>query len=285
MITFTHLTKRFGRYTAVDNLSFQVAPEQATALWGPNGAGKTTVIKCLLGLLRYNGTILVNGYDTYRQGRQARRLVGYVPQELAFYEEMSTLDTARFFAQLKQAPCTEAVTLLSQVGLAEHADKPVAALSGGMKQRLALALALLGDPPILVLDEPTSNLDPAGRSQFLQLLAQVKAAGKTILFTSHRLEEIEQIADQVIVMERGAVRLTCPGDKLATALGLRTTVKLHLSTGQLDNALDVLRRAGYAARRNGVGVLVDVHPGEKAQPIHTLSQAQIAVTDFEVESS
>ncbi|MCB0082358.1 MAG: ABC transporter ATP-binding protein, partial [Caldilineaceae bacterium] len=240
-------------------------------------------IKCLLGLLRYNGTILVNGYDTYRQGRQARRLLGYVPQELAFYEEMSTLDTARFFAQLKQAPRTEAVTLLSQVGLAEHAGKPVAALSGGMKQRLALALALLGDPPVLVLDEPTSNLDPAGRSQFLQLLAQVKAAGKTILFTSHRLEEIEQIADQVIVMERGAVRLTCPGDELATALGLRTTVKLHLPTGLLDNALDVLQRAGYAARRNGVGVLVDVHPGEKAQPIHTLNQAQIAVTDFEVE--
>lgn len=283
MITFTHLSKRFGRYTAVKDLSFTVAPQQATALWGPNGAGKTTAIKCLLGLLRYNGTILVSGYDAYRQGRQARRLVGYVPQELAFYEEMTTLDTARFFAQLKQASPTEALRLLQQVGLADHAGKPVAALSGGMKQRLALALALLGDPPVLVLDEPTSNLDPAGRSQFLQLLAQVKGAGKTILFTSHRLEEIEQIADQVIVMEQGAVRLTCPGTALATTLGLRSTVKFHVPPGLMDNALAVLQRAGYAARRNGVGLLVDVHPGAKAQPIHTLSQAQIAVTDFEVE--
>ncbi len=283
MITFTHLTKRFGHYTAVDDLSFGVAPERATALWGPNGAGKTTVIKCLLGLLRYQGAIKVNRYDAYRQGRDARRLVGYVPQELAFYEEMSTLDTARFFAQIKQAPLAEAVTLLSQVGLAEHADKPVAALSGGMKQRLALALALLGDPPVLVLDEPTSNLDPAGRNQFLQLLAQVKAAGKTILFTSHRLEEIEQIADQVIVMERGALRLSCPGAELATELGLRTTVKLHLPPGLMDNALDVLQEAGYAARRNGVGVLVDVRPGAKAQPIHDLHAAQITVTDFEME--
>ncbi len=283
MITVTHLTKRFGRFTAVNDLCFGVAAEQATALWGPNGAGKTTVIKCLLGLLRYEGTIMVNGYDAYRQGRAARRLVGYVPQELAFYEEMSTLDTARFFAQLKQAPLTEAVTLLSQVGLEEHAGKPVAALSGGMKQRLALALALLGDPPVLVLDEPTSNLDPAGRSQFLQLLAQVKAAGKTILFTSHRLEEIEQIADQVIVMERGALQLTCPGTELATELGLRTTVKLHVPPDLMDSALAVLHRAGYAAQRNGVGVLVDVHPGAKAEPIHELSRAEIAVTDFEVD--
>ncbi|MEZ4614018.1 MAG: AAA family ATPase [Caldilineaceae bacterium] len=146
---------------------------------------------------------------------------------------MSTLDTARFFAQLKQAPCTEAVTLLSQVGLAEHADKPVAALRG-MNNGCALALALLGDPPILVLDEPTSNLDPAGRSQFLQLLAQVKAAGKTILFTSHRLEEIEQIADQVIVMERcGALDL--PRRQTGNCLGIahdREITPVHRAVGQ-----------------------------------------------------
>lgn len=283
MITFSNLTKRFGHYRAVDNLSFSVPMQGAAALWGPNGAGKTTVIKCLLGLLRYEGQITVNGYDAYRAGRNARRLVGYVPQELAFYEEMSTLDTVRFFAQLKGAPLTDAIPILTQVGLADHAGKPVDALSGGMKQRLALGLALLGDPPVLVLDEPTSNLDPAGRRQFLQLLSQVKAAGKTILFTSHRLEEIEQIADQVIVMEKGAIQLTCSGPELAGRLGLHTTVKLRLPSELLDTALHVLLRDGFQARRNGVGVLVDVHPSEKARPIHSLSRAQIAVTDFEME--
>ncbi|MEZ4727854.1 MAG: ABC transporter ATP-binding protein [Caldilineaceae bacterium] len=283
MITFTHVTKHFGHYRALDDLSFGVTVQQATALWGPNGAGKTTVIKCLLGLLRYEGQIMVNGYDAYRDGRQARRHVGYVPQELAFYEEMSTLAAVHFFAQLKGVPLAAAIPILTQVGLEEHADKTVAALSGGMKQRLALGLALLGDPPVLVLDEPTSNLDPAGRRHFLQLLAQVKAAGKTILFTSHRLEEIEQIADQVIVMERGAIKLICPGQALATQLGLHTTVKLRLPVELLDTALGVLQRDGFQARRNGVGVLVDVHPGEKAHPIHSLSRAQIAVTDFEME--
>ncbi|MEZ4869969.1 MAG: ABC transporter ATP-binding protein [Caldilineaceae bacterium] len=283
MINFANLTKRFGRFTAVNDLSFNVPAEQAVALWGPNGAGKTTVIKCLLGLLRYEGKILVNGYDAARAGCAARRLVGYVPQELAFYDEMSTLETIHFFAQLKRAPLSSTTALLAQVGLAEHTAKPVAALSGGMKQRLALALALLGDPPILVLDEPTSNLDPAGRNQFLQLLAAVKAAGKTVLFTSHRLEEIEAIADQVVVMERGALKLRCAGAELAACVGLRTTVKLHLPPLLLEDAVAVLQRDGFQARRNGVGVLVDVHPGQKAHPIHSLAQAQIMVTDFEVE--
>jgi ABC-type multidrug transport system ATPase subunit len=283
MITFTHVTKRFGGYTAINNLSFEAPAHRAVALWGENGAGKTTVIKCLLGLLRYEGRIMVNGFDAARNGRAARRLVGYVPQELAFYDDMTTLETARFFARLKQAPLTQAVTVINQVGLETHAGKPVRALSGGMKQRLALGLALLGDPPVLVLDEPTSNLDAAGRSQFLQLLAQVKAAGKTILFTSHRLEEIEQLADQVMVLEQGALKLTCTGAQLAGRLGLRTTVKLHLPGELLDHALGVLQRDGFQARRNGVGVLVDVHPSEKALPIHSLSRAQIAVIDFEVE--
>lgn len=283
MITFDHVTKRFGHYRAVDDLSFSVPIQQATALWGPNGAGKTTLIKCLLGLLRYEGRIMVNGYDAYANGRKARRLVGYVPQELAFYEEMTTLDTMRFFAQLKDAAQSDAVTILAQVGLAEHAGKPVAALSGGMKQRLALGLALLGDPPVLVMDEPTSNLDPAGRRQFLQLLAQVKVAGKTILFTSHRLEEIEQIADQVIVMEQGAITLISPGRELASRLGLHTTIKLRLAPDLLDSALGVLQREGFQARCNGVGILVDVHPAEKAHPIHSLSRAHITVTDFEME--
>lgn len=283
MITFENVTKRFGHYCAVESFTLQVPAHQAVALWGPNGAGKTTVIKCLLGLLRYDGRILINGYDAYRAGRQARRLVGYVPQALAFYEELSTRDTVHFFARLKGVPLTDAMTILAQVGLEEQPGKAVAALSGGMKQRLALGLALLGDPPVLVLDEPTSNLDPAGRRQFLHLLAQVKAQGKTILFTSHRLEEIEQIADQVLVMEKGRVNLSCPGSDLAQHLGLRTTVKLHLPGALLDTALAVLLRDGFQARRNGVGVLVDVHPTEKAHPIHCLSRAHITVTDFEME--
>lgn len=283
MISFEHVTKRYGSFAAVDDLSFEVKEQQAVALWGPNGAGKTTVIKCLLGLLRYQGAIRVNGLVAEKDGKALRRLVGYVPQELAFYDDLSTLDTARFFAQLKQAPLSQVPAVLAQMGLEEHTAKHVSALSGGMKQRLALGLALLADPPVLVLDEPTSNLDTGARSQFLSLLNQVKASGKTVLFTSHRLEELDMLADRVLVMENGRLQADCKPSELPVRLGLRTQIKLRMDPQWMDAALRVLQSDGFAARRNGVGVLVDVLPGEKVRPIYSLSQANIPVVDIELE--
>jgi len=283
MIEFERVTKRFGRRSAVDDFSLTVAAQRAVALWGPNGAGKTTAIKCLLGLLRYAGTIRIDGLDARRNGRAARRRIGYVPQEIALYPDMTAAETARFFARLRGAPAAQAHSILAQVGLDDQAAKPVGALSGGMKQRLALGLALLGDPPVLILDEPTSNLDRAARDHFLHLLAEVKAAGKTILYTSHRLEEIELLADEAIVMESGRVRAVCPGHALAQTLGMRRTVKLHVPAESLDRALQVLHAGGYQASRNGRGVLVEVRPDAKAEPIGLLGRAAIAVVDFELE--
>lgn len=283
MIQFSHLTKRFGAFTAADDLSFTVPERTAVALWGPNGAGKTTIIKCLLGLLSYNGRIEVSGLDAHRQGRVVRRSLGYVPQELAFYPDLSTLDTALFYARLKHIPASRAKDVLDQVGLAAHDGKAVGALSGGMKQRLALGLALLADPPLLVLDEPTSSLDAAARHQFLSLLLDVKTAGKTILFTSHRLEEVESLADEVLVLEAGKLRLTCRAAELSRCLGLRTQVRLFLPAELMESALQALQADGLSARKNGVGLLVDVLPDEKARPIHILGQAAIRVDDFELE--
>ncbi|HQY92953.1 MAG: ABC transporter ATP-binding protein [Caldilinea sp.] len=283
MIEFVDLTKRYGKFTAVDHLTLHVPAQGAVALWGVNGAGKTTVIKCLLGLLRFDGQITVDGCDVRRQGRAARQRIGYVPQELAFYKEMTTFDMAEFYARLRGAPRTHIAPVLEQVGLAEHQAKPVGALSGGMKQRLALGLALLADPPVLVMDEPTSNLDTAARSQLLQLLTQVKQAGKTIVFTSHRIEEVETLADEVAVMEQGQLQFTCPSSALAQRIGLRTQVKFVVPGDQLDHALAILRDDGLAVRRNGIGVIVDVAHGEKARPIHVLGRADIEVIDFEME--
>ena len=157
MITFTHVSKRFGRFTALDDLNLIVAPHQAVALWGPNGAGKTTAIKCLLGLLHYDGHIDVDGLDVQKQGRSVRGRLGYVPQELAFYDDLSTLERP-FVCSPQRSPEKRIVEMLELVELSGHGDKAVGALSGGMKQRLALALALLADPPILVLDKPAFQI-------------------------------------------------------------------------------------------------------------------------------
>ncbi len=282
MIQVAGLLKRFGKVTVVTDLSFEVPAGEALALWGANGAGKTTAIKCVLGLLDYQGRIHINGLDARRYGRDARRQLGYVPQELAFYDDLTTLATAQFYGRLKQVPSTRPHEVLIQVGLADHAAKPVSALSGGMKQRLALALALLADPPVLVLDEPTSNLDTVARDQFLQLLVEVKTSGKTILFTSHRLEEVEALADRALVLEKGQLIAQVPAANLAVTVGLKSRVKLYLPDAALDAALAILQRDGFSASRNGTGIYVDVQPGHKAQPIQALAAAQITVRDFEV---
>jgi ABC-type multidrug transport system ATPase subunit len=285
MIVFSDVTKRYGKFTALDSFSLSVSAGEAVALWGPNGAGKTTAMKCLLDLLRYQGKITVDGLDAHKNGREARRRIGYVPQQISFYPELRTLETVCFFARLNRTPCSEAADLLAQVGLADHASKAVGALSGGMKQRLALAVALLGDPPVLVLDEPTTNLDAEAREHFLHLLSDVHKDGKTTFFTSHRYEEVERLADRVVVMQAGRALLTTTGEELAERTGLRTIVKLRMPAQQVNDALGVLSSLGFRASRNGVGLLVEVRPGEKARPIQALSRAAIDVTDFELDET
>ncbi|MFQ5577848.1 MAG: nitrous oxide reductase family maturation protein NosD, partial [Anaerolineae bacterium] len=285
MISVSKLTKTFGNFTAVNNLSFEVAPGEAVALWGENGAGKTTVIRCLLGLYAASGQRRVCGRDVKKAGKQARANTGYVPQELAFYEDLSARQSLRFYARLKHAPPARVEAVLADVGLSEHGDKPVAALSGGMKQRLALAIALLSDPPLLLLDEPTSNLDTAARESFIQLLLRQKERGKTLLFTSHRLEDVETLATRVLVLERGVIKLVCrePAE-LASALGMQLNLKLYVPEAMRPEALKLLQTRGFAATLNGRGVRVAVSPTAKTAPLQVLLAEAIEVNNFEIEN-
>ena len=203
MIVVRGLTKRFGSVTAVEDLSFTVEAGEAVALWGPNGAGKSTVLHCLLGVVRYDGTIELGGYDPRRQGRVVRRLVGFVPQQIYLFEDFTVREGVDFFARLKGVSLEAIPSVLERLGLAAHAEKRVGTLSGGMRQRVALAVALLGDPPILLLDEPTASLDAQTRQDFLHLLRELKRSGKTLLFSSHRQDEILSLADRVLILEQG----------------------------------------------------------------------------------
>lgn len=239
MLTIKNLTKRYPRpgrawwsdetITAVDDLSFELPVGTSIALWGVNGAGKTTVLKCLLGLLASEGELHLNGYDLRRDGRSARRFLGYVPQELAFHNDLSVAESCRFYARLKAVGDARIPVVLAQVGLTGQEKKAVGALSGGMKQRLALALALLADPPVLLLDEPTSNLDAATRDEFIDLLVGLRNAGKTLLFTSHHADEVTRLAERVLILRDG--RLVADGVP-AEVLGLPQTADDRRQTNE-----------------------------------------------------
>ncbi len=283
MIEINGLTKRFGRALAVDGATLRVGAGESVALWGANGAGKSTIIRCVLGLHRYRGTIRVGGLDVQRSGKAARRLIGYVPQELSFYDDLRVGEAIRFFSTLRAQAGIDTAGILARVGLAGHERKRVRELSGGMKQRLALAIALLGDPPILVLDEVTASLDAAGRAEFVALLSRLaKTSGRAMLFASHRPDEIESLASRVITLDRG--RVVADSDVSAFARQHHAGERLHLLLDPTlcAQGIELLRGRGFTACPNGRGIFVTVAAGQRMAPLHVLADARITVDDIDI---
>lgn len=282
MIEVRSLTKAYGDTVVVDNFNMSVARGDSVALWGPNGAGKTTVIRCLLGLVSYEGEISVGGLDARTRGKAVRSQIGYVPQELSFYDDMVVLDLLDYSASLRDIETERVDEVLELLALEQHQTKLVRELSGGLKQRLGLAAALLPDPPLLLLDEPTSNLDALARESTIRLLEGLRHEGRTLLVTSHHLEEVGMLVDRVIAMDGGLkVAESAPFD-LAEELGLRAWLHLITDGSQADQATKVLVDAGFNARPNSQGVLVEVSAQQKGKAVAALQDAGIDIADLEV---
>ena len=282
MISAHHVTKRFRRTLAVSDVSFDLEPGAALALWGSNGAGKTTLIRCILGVFRFRGAITIDGIDVRARGRSARALVGYVPQELSFHDDTRLGSAIAFFARLRGVGVDRARDALRTVHLAGHERKRVRDLSGGMKQRLALAVALVSDPPVIVLDEPTSNLDASGRADVMDALRDLKSRGKTIIFASHRPEEVALLADRVLVMDKGRVIAEREPREMWGDHSRSRRMRLRVPTDAEPAAFEALRSAGVDVHLNGHGLCVTTLVDRKATPIHVLARASIEVCDFEI---
>ncbi len=285
MILIDRVSHRFGRTLAVDSISLSVNEGESVALWGSNGAGKTTLIRCVLGLVRFQGTLRIGGHDARTAGKSARLQIGYVPQELGFYDDLGVGEALDLFSRLRGLGRPDAAASLQSVGLQGHARKRIRELSGGMKQRLALAIAMLGDPPILVLDEVTASLDALGREAFVSLLARLRGSGRTMLFASHRVEEIGALASRVAVMEKGRVLSDSPCQSFIAGVLNGAVLRLVVPQPARARAMTALRAGGFSPRLNGVGVLVPVCSEQKAAPFRLLADARVPVDDFELVST
>lgn len=281
MISVKHLSKRYGKARAVDDVSFDVAPAESVAFWGPNGAGKSTVLRSILGLVSFEGVIEIGGLDVVRRPKATRSMIGHVPQQPAFFDELTVFETAELSARLRRLPAAKALGVLDELGLADDRDKRVGALSGGMRQRLAIAVALVHDPKVLMLDEPTSNLDLESRESVLALFERLRA-DRCLLLTSHNLQEVGMLVDRVIAMDSGRVRMECEPGALAELLTLRSWMHVIVAPGQASRALDVLTTNGFEARMNSHGVLVEVNAQQKGEALETLHQAGVGLVDIEV---
>ena len=209
LLTASQLSKTFGNFTAVNKVDIHINAGEMIALAGHNGAGKSTLMKMLLGLLTpTSGSISINSHSA--TSLAARQLIGYLPETVALYPNMTGFETLDFFADLKHVSRERNRELLTRVGIIEAAKKRVGTYSKGMRQRLALAQALLGQPKILLLDEPTTGLDPASRADFYRILDELRAQGTAILLSSHALAELADQADRIVIMKSGVK--TADGD-------------------------------------------------------------------------
>jgi len=199
-----NLRRRFNNFKALDNITFNVVKGEFVLLLGPNGAGKTTMLRCMLGLMDFEGEVRIMGIDVKRRGKEARRHIGYLPQTISLYDDMTCYQVIDFFSDLRGVMVSLDETL-APLGLMDKAYSKVSELSGGMKQKLAFAISMLGDPEVLLLDEPFSNLDARSRYDMMGFLKMLKERGKTIIVSTHTLSGLLPIADKIILMSRGRI--------------------------------------------------------------------------------
>lgn len=228
-IEISHVTKKYSNgVLALDDISFCVG-SGVLGLLGHNGAGKTTLMKALVTVLSPStGTIRVCGFDSRKQGNEVRERIGYLPQELAMYPSLSVFDFVNYMAELKGIHDKKAVNeVLEQVEMLEFSKRKIKQLSGGMKRRVGIAQALIGNPQILVVDEPTAGLDPEERVRFRGLLSRYAREGRTVLLSTHIVEDVHQLCEELAVLRKG--RLFYAGTSAALLERVKGKIKLlHL---------------------------------------------------------
>lgn len=286
MLTATGVTKQYGGVSAVENIGFDLVAGDVLAVVGANGAGKTTLIKCLLGLVKFKGEVLVDGIDVARFGQHARKKIGYLPQNPAFHTDLTVAETALFYADLKSVTTDRAHDAVQAIGLGDHSGKKVGELSGGMRQRLGLAIALLGDPPLLILDEPATGLDMSARLELRRLVTEQRTSSRAILLSTHWLEDVPYIADRVLVLDRGnCVYLGNTAD--STAVTASTSLLYIRVGGDTAQAVQLVKQIepDSAVSTMSDWIIVSCRATDKAMVVEHLVVAGIKVLDFRVEEA
>lgn len=243
MISTQRLTRRFGAFTAVDSLTLHVPPGEVFGFLGPNGAGKTTVIRMLASLIAPSeGEAQVAGFDIRKDGQRIRQAIGILTESPGLYRKLSARENLRFYAKLYGLPQPDAraQTLLRKLEMDAHQDLPVGRFSKGMTQKIAIARALIHDPQLVFLDEPTSGLDPEAAYLVRDVIAGLKAQGKTVFLSTHRLEEAERLCDRIAVFRRKILAIDTPQGLRRGRFGSRTLVELVRRDEALLDALKAL---------------------------------------------
>ncbi len=248
LVVVDNLVKQYNGHAAVRGVSFEVRAGEAFGLLGPNGAGKTTTISMLACLLEpTGGDARIAGASVRQAPMAVRRAIGVVPQEIALYPTLSARENLRFWARMYEVPGETAGRRIDEVldivGLRDRADERIDTYSGGMKRRINIAVGLLHEPKLLMLDEPTVGVDPQSRTNILDTVKQLNRAGLTVLYTSHYMEEVEFLCDRIAIMDLGQIIAMGTEKELRFQVGERDLIRISTHATQLGMALPAALRA------------------------------------------
>ena len=285
MISGSHLTRRFGDRTAVDDVSFEVRRSEIVALLGPNGAGKTTIIRMLAGLIApTSGSVVIDGVLlTHATGPALRRKIGFLPEAAGLWDRLTVRENLTVYADLYGLGRTDGIVdrLVQLFELTPHQAVRAAELSKGMRQKVALARALLHDPRILVLDEPTSGLDPEIARAVRQLFEERRGQGCAILVSTHNLDEAERLADRVAVLHKRLIAIDTPASLRRKLTRGRIVVRV---AGGAAACLDAVRRFDRAAAADGQVLTLSLPEPERDTPALVRAVVEVGAEILEVRA-
>jgi ABC-2 type transport system ATP-binding protein len=297
VLTTEGLTKRYGDFVAVDSLNLSIRQGEVYGLLGPNGAGKTTTILMLLGLTEPTaGQAHVLGYDPWRQPLRVKARVGYLPDQVGFYDELTAHENLVYIARLnglRRADMMERISAnIARMGLSDVVHKPVGTYSRGMRQRLGVAEVLLKQPQLIIMDEPTTGLDPEAARSFLQMIRQLKDEGITIMLSSHQLHQVQAVCDRVGLFHKGRLVLEGTVDELAQRVRGGTehgAYRIHLRIeGDMQMLEGAVRQVdgvvGFV--RNGSGYVAEARQDLRAEVASAVVSAggRLLALDMEAPS-
>jgi len=273
MIRFVDFSKRYGEHRAVESLSATVEAGEVVALLGPNGSGKTTCLKAVAGLIRpTSGRVFIGDPGCDPSSPPARAAISYLPQRAVFPEALTGLEVVEFYRRLRGVEASRTKTVLRLASLNGASSRPVATYSGGMIQRLGLAVTALPDAAVLVLDEPTAALDPDGLCAFYGLVEERRRAGRTVVFTSHQLGDIERLADRFHLLIAGRLAASLTRSELSARLAERGLLRLTLGS-RVEGLLERVRAFAPEAAWSGAELVV---PGPTQRRLLVLDAVRAA---------
>jgi ABC-2 type transport system ATP-binding protein len=285
MLEVSNVWKYYGRSAALKGVSFEVPKGGRALLLGSNGAGKSTMIKSIMGLYRFTGSVKVDGFDVLKEGRKARERIGYVPQNSAFYEKLTVEQEARLIATINGVSFDRALEKLEMVGLGKALRKPIGSLSGGMKQRFAISVALMTDPPCLIFDEPLASVDLRGQLGFIEFVRTLSTNGTTLLIATH-LTGLSDLADQVIVLNRGEVAAVGTPAELLAKVNADDTFYIKPKAGMEKQILELVASASArAVNDKSMPLVVLVPHGSKVPLLKALFADGGLVEDISIDPS